>query len=115
MLPVTFSQLQPANPAFLSRRHVGYSQIVIIQRIGIEHADGFIRLTLRTHDDKGKAIGRPAVPVFDDIDGCDIPGSREQDIQIFPRRGPGQIPYIDLGFHDRTAFSGGSVKRAASP
>jgi hypothetical protein len=49
-------------------------QIVIIQRVGVEHTDGSIRFTLCAHGDKGKAIGLTALTVPGNIDGCDISG-----------------------------------------
>ena len=37
-------------------------------RIGIEHADGLLRLNLLGHRNKGKTFVLPAIPVFDDLD-----------------------------------------------
>jgi hypothetical protein len=113
---MTLGQLDLARPALLSLPDEGYPQMVIIQSVGMEHADGSIGLTLCAHGYKGKTIGLTAFAVLDDIDGCNISGLREQAIQVFLRRRFGQIPYIDLDFHQGTAFSGCTGKeRAASP
>jgi len=74
----TFSQLGPAVRALgalLSRSDEDDPQIVIVQSIGIEHTDGFIRFTLCTHRHKGEASRLIGLAVLDDIDGCDLPSS----------------------------------------
>lgn len=102
--------LDPAKPALHPSPDEGYPQIVIIQRIGIEHADGFIGFTLCAHGYIGKPIRRTALAILGHVDRRHIPGLREQGIQIFLRCGFGQIPYVDRDFHDRIAFSGSTGK-----
>ena len=58
--------------ALLSWSEEDYLQIVIVQRVAVEHADGFIRFALCAHGYEGKAIGLPAFAILDNIDGCNV-------------------------------------------
>lgn len=66
-----------AKATLLSSLDEDYPQIVMIQRVGIEHADGFIGFTLCAHGYKGKAIGLPTFTILANIDREDISGPRE--------------------------------------
>lgn len=59
--------------------------MMVIQRIRIEHTDGFIRFTLRAHGHKGEPIRLPGLTVSDDIDGGNVSRSSEKEIQFVLR------------------------------
>src|SRR6266498_982735 len=59
-----------------------YLQFVIIQGIGVEHADRFIGFALRAHCYKCKALAFTVFAVLNEMDGYDFSGLCEQGIQF---------------------------------
>lgn len=80
---MTLDQFDLAKSALLSVSEEQYPPKVIIQRVGIEHTDGFIRFTLPAHGYRGKSLGLATLAVLDHIDGCDISGSRTKRTVVF--------------------------------
>ena len=71
-----------ANPALLSWFGKIHFQLVIIQGIGIEHADCLVGFALRAHGYEGKTLGLAYFAVHDDIDRSDIPRLCKERVQF---------------------------------
>jgi hypothetical protein len=90
----------PGNSALLPVPHKIHLQPVLIQCIGVEHADGFVSFVLCTHCDKGKPSGFISVLIHDERNGSDFPRLRKQSVQVFVRGQPGKISHRYLNFHN---------------
>jgi len=76
-----------------------YLELMIVQGIGIEHANSLVGFALGTHRDEAKSLGFASSAIHDNIHRSDISGLCEQSIQLLLSCILGQIPYIDLDFH----------------
>ena len=72
-----FSSVDCAQAALFSGSGKIDPQLVIIQGIGIEHADSLVGFALGAHCDKGKPLGFTSFEIHDDIHRCDISGLSE--------------------------------------
>ncbi len=87
------------SPLF-SGLYKSYLYVVIIQRIGVEHTDRLVGFALRAHGYIGIPLASARSAIGDDTNCCDISSRREEDIELLSCHGPGQIPYIQLDFHE---------------
>src|SRR5215211_3581607 len=71
-----------AQSALFSGPGKVYPQLVIIQRVGVEHADGPVGFALVAHHDKGKPSRFASFEIHDDIHRGDIPGLCKQSVQF---------------------------------
>jgi hypothetical protein len=71
-----------AQSALFSGPGKVYPQLVIIQGVGVEHADGPVGFALGAHHDKGKPSGFASFEIHDDIHRSDIPGLCKQSVQF---------------------------------
>ena len=99
LLQAVFSK-DPGDSALLPVRDKVHLQPVLIQCIGVEHADGFVSFALSTHCDKGKPSGFVSLLIHDERNGSDFPRLRKQSVQFFVRGQPGKISHRYLDFHN---------------
>ena len=77
--PVSIYCADPALLPWLCKIHF---QLMIIQGIGIEHADCLVGFALRAHGYEGKTLGLASFAVHDDINRSDFPRLCKERVQF---------------------------------
>lgn len=79
-------------------------ELVLCQRVLVEHADRLVGVRLPFHGHEGEAFRLTGAPVLDQIHRRDCPGLREQGLDLFLGGGFGKVSYVNSNIHFNSAF-----------